>query len=42
MDFNKVTAIEIPEGKVTKIEDNKGRVLWKPLPDPNKYAYGIR
>lgn len=42
MDFNKVTAIEIPEGKVTKIEDNKGRVLWKPLPDPNEYAYGIR
>lgn len=42
MDFSKVTAIEIPEGKVTKIEDNKGRVLWKPLPDPNEYAYGIR
>lgn len=42
MDFNKVTAIEIPEGKVTKIEDSEGRVLWKPLPDPNEYAYGIR
>ena len=42
MDFNKVTAIEIPEGKVTKIEDNEGRVLWRTLPDPNKYAYGIR
>lgn len=42
MDFNKVTAIEIPEGKVTKIEDNEGRVLWSTLPDPNKYAYGIR
>ena len=42
MDFSKVTAIEIPEGKVTKVEDNEGRVLWKPLPDPNKYAYGIR
>ena len=42
MDFNKVTAIEIPEGKVTKIEDNEGRVLWSALPDPNKYAYGIR
>ena len=42
MDFNKVTAIEIPEGKVTKIEDNEGRVLWNTLPDPNKYAYGIR
>lgn len=42
MDFNKVTAIEIPEGKVTKIEDNEGRVLWRTLPDPNEYAYGIR
>lgn len=42
MDFNKVTAIEIPEGKVTKVEDSEGRVLWKPLPDPNEYAYGIR
>lgn len=42
MDFNKVTAIEIPEGKVTKIEDNEGRVLWRTLPDLNKYAYGIR
>lgn len=42
MDFSKVTAIEIPEGNVTKIEDNEGRVLWNALPDPNKYAYGIR
>lgn len=42
MDFSKVTAIEIPEGKVAKIEDNKGSVLWSALPDPNKYAYGIR
>lgn len=42
MDFSKVTAIEIPEGKVTKIEDNEGRVLWSTLPDPNKDAYGIR
>lgn len=42
MDFNKVTAIEIPEGKVTKIEDKDGNVLWSALPDPNKYAYGIR
>lgn len=42
MDFSKVTAIEIPEGKVAKIEDNEGRVLWNALPDPNKYAYGIR
>lgn len=42
MDFSKVTAIEIPEGKVTKIEDNEGRVLWSALPNPNKDAYGIR
>ena len=42
MDFSKVTAIEIPEGKVTKIEDKDGNVLWSNLPDPNKYAYGIR
>lgn len=42
MDFSKVTAIEIPEGKVTKIEDNEGRVLWSTLPNPNKDAYGIR
>lgn len=42
MDFNKVTAIEIPEGKVTKIEDKDSNVLWNALLDPNKYAYGIR
>lgn len=42
MDFNKVTAIEIPEGKVAKIEDKDGNILWRALPDPNKYAYGIR
>ena len=42
MDFSKVTAIEIPEGKVVEIEDNEGRVLWSALPDPNQYAYGIR
>lgn len=42
MDFSKVTAIEIPEGKVTKIEDKDGNILWSALPDPNKYAYGIR
>ena len=42
MDFSKVTAIEIPEGKVVEIEDNEGRVLWSALSDPNKYAYGIR
>lgn len=42
MDFSKVTAIEIPEGKVTKIEDSQGNVLWNSYPDPAKYAYGIR
>ena len=42
MDFSKVIAITIPEGKVAKIEDNEGRVLWSALPGPNKYAYGIR
>ena len=42
MDFSKVTAIEIPEGKVAKIEDKDGNVLWRTLPDPNEYAYGIR
>lgn len=30
MDFSKITDIEIPEGKVIKIEDHfgNGRVLW--------------
>lgn len=42
MDFSKVIAIEIPEGKVTKIEDSQGTVLWSGLIDPNIYAYGIR
>lgn len=42
MDFSKITAIEIPEGKVTEIEDSQGRVLWSAILDPNKYAYGIR
>lgn len=36
MDFSKVIAIEIPEGKVVEIEDNEGRVLWRTLSDPNK------
>ena len=35
-DFSKFTAIEIPEGIVTKIEDSEGRVLWSALPDPNE------
>ena len=42
MDFSKITAIEIPEGKVAKIEDSQGTVLWSGLTDPNIYAYGIR
>lgn len=39
MDFSKVTAIQIPEGNVIKIEDKEGNILWNNL---NKYAYGIR
>lgn len=35
-DFSIVTALQIPEGKVTKIEDSEGRVLWRTLSDPNK------
>ena len=31
-----IKSLTIPEGKVTKIEDNEGRVLWSTLPDPNK------
>lgn len=42
MDFSKVTAIEIPEGKVAKIEDKEGNVLWSAPTDPTKYAYGVR
>mgnify|MGYP004455123143 FL=1 len=42
MDFSKIIDIEIPEGKVTKIEDSQGTVLWSGLADPNVYAYGIR
>lgn len=42
INFRNVKFLTIPEGKVTKIEDNEGRVLWSALPDPNKYAYGIR
>lgn len=37
MDFSKVTAIEIPEGKVAKIEDKDGNVLWSALADPTKH-----
>lgn len=28
MDFSKVTALQIPEGNVTKIEDKEGKILW--------------
>ena len=38
MDFSKITAIEIPEGKVTKIEDKNGNVLWNASADPAKHA----
>ena len=39
MDFSKVTALQIPEGNVTKIEDKEGKILWSNI---NKYAYGVR
>lgn len=28
MDFSKVTAVQIPEGNVTKIEGKEGKILW--------------
>ena len=28
MDFSKVTMLQIPEGNVTKIEDEEGNILW--------------
>ena len=44
MDFSKVIDIEIPEGKVIKMEDKigSGHVLWSSLANPNIYAYDIR
>lgn len=39
MDFSKVTALQIPEGNVTKIEDKEGKILWA---NANKLAYGVR
>lgn len=39
MDFSKVTALQIPEGNVTKIEDKEGNILWASV---NKFAYGVR
>lgn len=39
MDFSKVTALQIPEGNVTKIEDKEGKILWTNI---NKLAYGVR
>lgn len=39
MDFSKVTALQIPEGNVTKIEDKEGNILWA---NANKLAYGVR
>lgn len=35
-DFSKVTALQIPEGNVTKIEDKDGKVLWANV---NKVSY---
>ena len=43
MDFSKVTAIQIPEGNVTKIEDKEGNILWTNTnASINKLAYGVR
>ena len=28
MNFSKVTAIQIPEGNVIKIQDKEGKILW--------------
>lgn len=28
MDFSKIIDIEIPEGKVIKIQDSNGKILW--------------
>lgn len=39
MDFSYVTALQIPEGNVTKIEDKEGKILWANI---NKLAYGVR
>lgn len=39
MDFSKVTALQIPEGNVIKIEDKEGKILWANI---NKLAYGVR
>lgn len=39
MDFSKVTALQIPEGNVTRIQDKEGNILWANI---NKLAYGIR
>ena len=39
MDFSKVTALQIPEGNVTKIEDKDGAILWG---NQNLVAYGVR
>ena len=36
IDFSKVTALQIPEGNVTKIEDKEGKVLWANI---NKVSY---
>ena len=39
INFSEVTALQIPEGNVTKIEDKEGKILWANI---NKLAYGIR
>ena len=39
MDFSKVVNLIIPEGSVTKIQDNNGTILWG---NQNLVAYGVR
>ncbi|QOR59432.1 hypothetical protein [uncultured phage cr116_1] len=40
MDISTIKSLTIPEGKVTKIEDSQGRVLWSAIPDSNKSNSG--
>lgn len=39
MDFSQITTIEIPEGKVVRIQDKDNKVLWDSL---SHQSYGIQ
>ena len=41
MDFSKVIDIIIPEGRVTKIKDKNGVILWRLPYNQNEVAYGV-